>query len=347
LKRIKPELEKQFRVQARRAFDRVVLADSNAYSVDETYQGGDEQILKAPQGQQVLRRFLEEKDLIYGATDSLDPKLVVQRYLKGAVPVQGETEVWTASAVHERLLSASGLRLIADDELTRRTLLRGARDGQLVLKLADGSAYDRDGIVEGSIGSRRRRKEALHTLTLSDDVLVALPSSPAVAGWIAVDSKASGRGTGVSVPPPPPAASANELVTSDLGKAVEASAARPLVQLTLTARTSAGAKLLSQIEQPFGASSITLAVSVAGEVKGGGTMGLNIEGVKHTHPLKPFDLAAAIANSLTSADSFEASLTLDFNPGLLMAGDRLKALAEREDDLRVSCRFAASLGGGA
>ncbi len=346
LKRIKPELEKQFRVQARRAFDRVVLADGSVYSIDETFQGGDEQILKSPQGQQVLRRYLEDKDLIYGATDALDPKLLVQKYLKGAVPLAGETDVWTASAVHERLLSAPGLRLIADDELTRRTLLRGARDGQLVLRLDDGRAYDKDGIVEGPSGSRRRVKDAaLHTLALSDDVLVALPAAPAVAGWTAVDTKpAQGAHR---PPPPPPPAPAGDLVTADIGKAVDASASRPLTQIVLTARTHAGAKLLSQLAQPFGASSITLSVSVTGDVKGGGTMGLSIEGVKHTHPVKPLDVAGAIANSLTSAESFEASLTLEFEPGLLMAGDHLKALTDRGEDFRVSCRFGPSAGGGA
>jgi hypothetical protein len=343
LKRIKPELEKQFRVQARRAFDRVVLADSSAYSIDETFQGGDEQILRAPQGQQVLRRFLEDKELIYGGTDSLDPRLLVQKYLRGAVPVTGETDVWTANAVHERLLSAAGLRLIADEELTRRTLLRGVRDGQLVLKVADGRAYDRDGLVEGPPGARRRVKDGtVQTLPLSDDVLVALPTAPTVATWVAVDEKAGGKTSGRTPPPPPPPPPSGDLVTGDLGKAVEAAVSRPLTQLVLTSRTPAGAKLLSQLAQPFGASSITLSVSVAGDVKGGGTMGLNIEGVKHNHPIKPLDVAGAIANSLTSADSFEASLTLEFEPGLLMAGDHLKALAERSDDLRVSCRFGPS-----
>jgi hypothetical protein len=346
LKRIKPELDKQFRVQARRAFDRVVLADGSAYSIDETFQGGDDQILKAPHGQQVLRRFLEDKELIYGATESLDPKLLVQRYIKGAVPIAGETDVWTASAVHDRLLSAPGLRLIADDELTRRTLLRGARDGQLVIRLADGTGYDRAGIVEGVPGSRRRVKDAtVNTLTLSEDVLIALPSSRATAGWVAVDTPApGGKPGGGPVPPPPPAPPAGDLITADLGKAIEASVSRPLQQLVLTARTPAGAKLLSQLAQPFGASSISLSVSVAGDVKGGGTMGLNIEGVKHTHPAKPLDIAGAITNSLTSADSFEASLTLEFEPGLLMAGDHLKGLADRGDDLRISCRFGASAG---
>ena len=134
-------------------------------------------------------------------------------------------------------------------------------------------------------------------------------------------------------------------MTADIAKAVEAATSRPLTQLILSAGTTAGAKLLSQLAQPFGASSITLSVSVAGEVKGGGAMGLSIEGVKHTHPLKPLDVAAAIANSLTSPESFEASLTLEFEPALLMAGDHLRVLANRGDDFRVSCRFGPSAGG--
>jgi hypothetical protein len=342
LKRIKPELEKQFRVQARRSFDRVVLADGSAYSIDETFQGGDDQILRAPQGQQVLRRFLEDKELIYGGTDALDPKLVVQKYIKGAVPVTGEPDVWTAAAVHERLLSAVGLRLIADDELTRRTLTRGVRDGHLVVKLPDGKAYDRDGVVEGPAGARRRVNDGtLNALSLSDDVLVALPAAPAVAAWTAVDKEPSGK-AGTKTPPPPPPRAAGDLVTADLAKAVDAAASRPLTQLVLTARTPATARLLSQLAQPFGASSITLSVSVSGDVKGGGTMGLNIEGVKHTHPIKPLDVASAIANSLTSLDGFEASLTLEFEPGLLMAGSHLHALAERSEELRVSARFGPS-----
>jgi hypothetical protein len=316
-----------------------VLADGSVYSIDETFQGGDEQILKAPQGQQVLRRFLEDKELIYHATDALDPGLLVQKYLRGAVPVAGETDVWTASAVHERLLSAPGLRLVPDEELTRRTLLRGTRDGLLTLRLGDGRAYDRDGVVEGPSGSRRRDTNGSpHTLALSDDVLVALPSAPAVAGWIAVDRTLPGAPAGPAPAAPPPAP-AGDLVTADIGTAVEASIARPLTQLVLTARTTAGARMLSQLAQPFGASSIRLSVSVAGEVKGGGTIGLNIEGVKHTHPIKPLEIAAAIANSLTSAESFEASLTLEFEPALLMAGNHLEALADRGDGLRVSCRF--------
>lgn len=349
LRRLRPELEKQFRVQSRRAFDRVVLADGSAYSIDETFQGGDDQILRAPQGQQVLRRFLEEKQLIYGNDESLDPKLLVQRFIQGAVPVHGESDVWTAAAVHERLLSAAKLRLVPDENLTRLTILRGVRDGLLVLRLGDGRVYDRQGMVEGSAGARRRVAGAApHALALTDDVRVALLSAPVVATWTAVDAPAGGEGGGSHppVPPPPPPAPAGDLVTADLSKAIEAAASRPLVQLVLSARTTAAARLLSQIAQPFGASSLLLSVSVAGEVRGGGTMGLHVEGVKHTHAAKPLDIAVVLANSLASAESFEASLTLQFEPGLMMAGDHLKALQERGDEVRVSCRFGASAGGG-
>lgn len=351
LKRIKPELDKQFRVQARRAFDRVVLADGSSYSVDESFQGADEHILQAPRGQEVLRRFLEDKELIYGGADALDPKLLVQRYLKGAVPVSGETDVWTAASVHERLLSAQGLRLIPDEELSRRTLQRGTRDGQIVVRLPDGRAFDREGVVHGESGARRRKAgEQLAALALSTDTLVALPGAPAAVGWLAVDAAGTGSGTGPgagAAPPPPPPAPTTSLQTSDLQRAEEAASSRPLQKLVLTARTTSDAKLLSSLAQPFGASGISLNVSVSGEVKGGGTMGLSIEGVKHTHPTKPLEVASAIANSLTSPESFEASLALEFEPGLLMAGAALRGLAERAGGISATCTFGASAGGAA
>ena len=347
LKRIKPELEKQFRVQARRAFDRVVLADGSSYAIDESFQGGDDQILQAPRGQEVLRRFLEDKELIYRGNDALDPRLLVQRYLKGAVPLSGETDVWTAAAVHERLLSAPGLRLIPDDELTRRTIQRGVAEGQLAVKLADGRVYDREGSVEGAPGARRRVvKERLSGLALSDQNQIALPSAPAVATWFAVDTpQRTGGGPGDAPPPPPPPTAPKEFVTSDLTKAIEAAVSRPLQRLVLKSRSTAGARLLSQLAQPFGATNVLLTVSVAGEAKGGGTMGLNIEGVKPSHPAKPLDMATTIANSLVSPDSFEATLCLEFEAGLLFAGERLKALVEAGGDLVATCTFGPSAGG--
>lgn len=347
LKRIQPELEKQFRVQARRAFDRVVLADGSSYSIDESFQGGDERILQAPRGQEVLRRFLEDKELIFAPTDSLEPRLLVDRYLQGATPVSGESKVWSAEAIHQRLLSAPGLRLIPDEEFTRKTILRGVQTGLLVVRLADGRAFDRDGAVEGPAGARRRQAGRMLTqLELSAGNLVALPGAPTAAGWLAVDEPAlPGGETGGPVAPPPPPPPEPAVVTSEPARAVELAAARPLQKLVITARTPADAKLLTSLAQPFGASTLLLAVSVAGDAKAGGTMALNIEGVKPAHPVRPLEMATAIANSLASADSFEASLTLEFDPGLMLAGDHLKALVEHGSGITLSCTFGAAAGG--
>ena len=56
LQRIKPELQKQFRIQTCRAFDRIVLAGGITYSLEEQFQVPEEQILQRPQGQSCLRR---------------------------------------------------------------------------------------------------------------------------------------------------------------------------------------------------------------------------------------------------------------------------------------------------
>jgi hypothetical protein len=47
-----------------------------------------------------------------------------------------------------------------------------------------------------------------------------------------------------------------EFVTSDLDKAIEAAASRPLQRLVLRPRSTAGARLLSRLAQPYGAGSM-------------------------------------------------------------------------------------------
>ena len=45
------------------------------------------------------------------------------------------------------------------------------------------------------------------------------------------------------------------------------------------------------------------------------------------------------------ADSFEASLALEFESGLLLAGEQLRVLAERGGDLTASATFGAAARG--
>ncbi len=72
LQKLKPDLAKQFRVQTCRAFDRVVLANGFSGSIEEKYQVAEEQVLKGAQGQGSLRKFLEDKQLVYLSGESLD-----------------------------------------------------------------------------------------------------------------------------------------------------------------------------------------------------------------------------------------------------------------------------------
>lgn len=341
LKRIKPEFDRSFRIQTRRAFDRVVLAGDQVYAIDETFQGGDDEILKQPRGQQVLRQFLEKKELIFASTDALDATRFVRDFLPGAVPQAGQPGVFTAKSVLERLLGAPGLRLIPDEQVVRGTLLRAVQAGRVVIRLPDGRAYDAKGVVEGPPGARRRTPgERLTALQLSSDVLVALPDTDLARSWLAED-----KGDGGEPPPPPPPKAASITIT-DLDTAVATAAERPLLSLRLTARATAVADKLTTLAQPFGAESVLLTVSASGELRSGGTMSFVAEGVKPTHPAQPLKTAALVANSLRDGEPYEASLTLEFGmPGRSELAPQLQKLRENAGDVTVLCEFGPPVGG--
>jgi hypothetical protein len=181
LKRILPDLTKQFQVQTRRAFDVVVLPGGVVKHLDEKYQVADEQILAKPHGQAVLRKFLDENTLIYQPGDALDAPRFMKDVLAGATPI--EPDVYTAKAVHERFLSAPRLRLIPDGGIVRQTVLKALAEGKLVIRLvADGRCFDSTGCVEGSPGKRRRTTDSLPTIALDETVLITPAESAAAAG---------------------------------------------------------------------------------------------------------------------------------------------------------------------
>ena len=114
--------------------------------------------------------------------------------LPGATPLSDQPEAYTARAVHERMLGAPGLRLIPDGSIVRQTVLKAVREGQLVVRLADGRAYDASGCVEGVEGQRRRAQGTLTTFSLDDTVLITPTGSAAATEWLKVGGGGRYRG---------------------------------------------------------------------------------------------------------------------------------------------------------
>lgn len=347
LERLLPDYERQFRLQTRRAFDRVLLAGNQTAGIDERYQGDDDSVLKLPSGQAVLRRFLDAKELIYRPDDALDAPRFVAQVLPGAVPSGEVPGAWTARAVYERVLGAPGLRLVMDEDFVRRTLARAVRDGKLVVRTADGRAYAAGGVVEGAAGQRRRRDGHLTTFALGSDVLVAPAGTPAAQQWLAEDAPApagtpNGATPGGATPPPPPPPAAGPTTAHDWDRAAECATERALTALTLTARTPAAAQRLAALAPPFGADALALEVQASGDLRTGGTVNYYVSGVKPSHPVRPLETASLLANALGEGALFEASLALTFAGGRggLAAAFR-QAAEQAPDGLTLAATFAA------
>jgi hypothetical protein len=342
LRRVKPEFEKQFKIQARRAFDRVVLSGDQSYGIDDSLKGGDDEILRQPRGQDVLRRFLSKNQLIYETTDALDPNRFAA-VLPGATPQPGRPGVYSAKAVLERLYGAEGLRLIPDEEVVRRTILRAVSAGKVVVRTPDGRAFDTKGSVEGPPNGRKRVDGArLTAFVMGADVLVALPDSPTASEWLHEDRKA-GSDDGPPPPPPPPA---GNITVVGAEEAAKAAATRPVLALRLKASKPVASQKLAPLGQPFGAEAITLSINTSGPIRaGGGTMSYTAEGVKLTHPARPLETAALVANSLAGGSYFEAVLHLLFGQGRTGMSETIGRLRDHADDVAVEADLGPEASG--
>jgi len=316
LKRILPDLTKQFQVQTRRAFDVIVLPGGVVKHLDEKYQVPDDQILAKPHGQATLRKFLDENSLIYQAGDALDTPRFMKEVLAGATPVADQPDVYTAKAVHERFLSAPRLRLILDGSIVRQTVLKAVNEGKVVVKLPDGRAYDGGGCVEGAPGKRRRVPDSLNTIALDDTVLISPADSAAALEWLKEDKPTTIKGGGGDDPlPPPPPLPPGKAFATTWDKLLEYTDDRPLLELTLTASTPADTAVMQQLAQPLGATTLTVSVTVAGTLKeGAGSMNFAATDIKPTHPAKPLNIAQTIFNSVAPDSTFEVELKLSFGP---------------------------------
>jgi hypothetical protein len=93
LKKQRPELIKALKLEAARTFTRLALADGAVLTIDERFVVPPEASpLKLPSGQDAVRGFVEDRKLIYGPEESLDPGLFVDRIFKGAVPPTDQPE---------------------------------------------------------------------------------------------------------------------------------------------------------------------------------------------------------------------------------------------------------------
>ena len=349
LKRLKPELLKQFRLRACRAFDKVVFAGGTAYALDEQFQVPDEQVLQKAQGQKCLRKFLDEKNLIYQPGDALDVGRFLSDVLSGATPQADAPDVYSAKAVHERFLSAPKLRLVPDGAVVRQTVIRAVADGKLVVRLPDGRVYDDKGCVEGPEEFRRRIGGTLTTFPLDDTVFMTRSDAATAAEWTKVTEQKEkpkrGDKGGPTPPLPPPAPS--RVIATDWPKVLEFAATRPLLELHLVASTPAGAGRLAALAQPLGAERLSLTVKTSGSLKGGGMANLLVSDVGLNHPTKPLDVGRTLHTAMVEGGQFEADLALDFGKdgrtGLL---DLLQKLSEdAPEDVRPRATFDKPVGG--
>ncbi len=344
LQRVKPELQKRFHTQTRRAFDQLFLATGYAGKLDEKYQVPDEEILKQAQGQPCVKRFLDDKNLIYKPGSSLDVDLFLTKVLLGATPVPGNPEVYTAKAVRERFTAAPGLRLVPDSQVVRLTIQNGVAEGKLLVRLADGRAYDDRGAVEGSEDNRRRTSASLTSFLLDESVLITRAGTSTAQTWTKVEApkkKAQeGEPGGEGEPPPPPVPGSLEADTWD--ELLTLSEQKPLLELRLTAPAPASADALAALAQPLGAETLALTVSVGGSLKDGGKINFLASDLRLNHPIKPLPIARTIFNSLVEGAAYETQLRLRFGAlgraGLTEALKQMQASAP--DDLSVWGRFA-------
>ena len=345
--RVKPELQKRFHTQTRRAFDQIYSASGLLGKLDEKFQVSEEQMLQQPYGQPCIKRFLEEKELVYKAGTTLDTSLFMKNVVEGAVPVSGSPDTYTAKAIHERFLAAPNLRLVPDGQIVRNTVLKAVEHGKIVVRLADGRAYDDKGCVQGPDGQRRRTAASLGGISLTDDVLITRAGSTSAGTWLKEDAakkkEDGGKNDEIQAPPPPPPSGATATAWEQL---IELAADRPLLELRLIARTPSVAATLAGLAQPLGADGLSLSVTVGGNLKDSGRMNFAASDVSLNHPTKPMNTAQTIFNALSEGASYEAVLLLSFGAsGRSGMKDLLQGMRDNASDgVQIQARFDRASG---
>jgi len=346
LKKQKPELIKAARLEAARTFNRLVLADVGVLTIDERFIAPpDTSPLQFPSGQDAVRAFVEDRKLIYGATDSLAPDYFVERVFNGAVPEVEAPETRTTTSLQRRFLGAQGLKLVSDPSVVRASILRAVAEGRLVVRQNDGAAFDKDGAVHTSNGVRQRdAHRKLTTLPMDDATLVAESSSGTAKEWL----KTSGLGEKPMKPfelplPPPPPKGSGASATTDIVMACQLADKRRLLSLRINCISAADAQKVLGAAAPLGAPLVQIEAELTGDLKDGGKLNFSVADTKVSASIKPLTMAQALGNALIPGSSIRVSVVLSFGlEGKADLGALLRTLEmQLPENSNIEARFAA------
>jgi Protein of unknown function (DUF499) len=343
LKKQRPELFKALRLEAARTFNRLVLGDETVLTIDERFIVPPEASpLKLPSGQDAVRAFVEDRNRIYGSEDSLDPGLFVERVFNGAVPAPEQAEARTTAALQKRFLAAQGLRLVSDPSVIRASILRAVEQGRLVVRLEDGTAFDKDGAVVNGSGNMRRRETGrkLHTLAMDEATLVTETASTVAKDWLKTHGFGEPLKPGELPLPPPPPAGAGPVAATNIDLAGALADKRPLLSIRIRCTSAADAQKALGAAAPLGAPSVTIEADLAGDMKDGGKLGLRIGEAKVGAAIKPLTLAQTLGNALAPGGSVRVDVVLDFGPdGKPDLGAMLRSI-QLPEAATIDARFA-------
>lgn len=345
LKKQKPELIKAARLEAARAFNRLVLADGSVLTIDERFIiPPDTSPLQLPSGQDALRAFVEDRKLVYAASDSLASDYFVDRVFSGAAPVADMPEARTTASLQRRFLAAQGLKLVTDPSVIRASILRAVAEGRLVVRQEDGTAFDKDGAVHTINGVRQRDPHRkLTTLPMDEATLVAEATSATAKDWLKIYGLQFTPKPDEELPlPPPPPKGSGPTTTLDMALACHLADKRRLLQFRVTCSSAADAQKVLGAVQPLGAPSVQIDAELHGDLKDGGKLMFNVADSKVSAAIKPLTLAQTLGNALVPGSSIRVTVVLGFGPeGKADLGALLRSLEmQLPDNIGIEAQFA-------
>lgn len=333
-------LAKLAKDQIHRALNQLVLSNGSVSSLPEELLVPDEgRALGIVSGQAGLQRYLVEKKLLFTDDEKLDPLLFTTRLLPGATPVIGQQGAYSTQAVKERLYSAPDLRLIPGDRFIKNTILAAVQAGKLVVRTADGSAWDKTGCVSGAPGKRQRTSNRLDLahLQLDKDTLVALASGSPAAEWLKEDKVEPGGKTKHPPLPPPGEDSAEDWET-----AVKLAGKKKLRSLRLVTTSVADHAAVVALLPALGAEEIAVSTSIsAQQLKGGGSARLAFNGLKLQSPLRVQEMAEKVMRAADGQPTYWSEFALGFGEGRAGMAGALRALSDgAPEGVSIRAEFA-------